>query len=591
MAVIENEYSSLILTGEEAAEWDRYSIQNYGVESRLLMAWAGYSVFAHIRATDYFNKSNTVHLLTGSGNNAGDAYVLAWQILTGTNKKVIIWKSKDPKTDDAKYFYELCVKFKEEHKELDKVVFNDLGNIQSLDLNSKDIVVDGLFGTGLNKPLAENYQDLFSMVNKIKDIVRIAIDISSGVIANGDNFTGVVFSAHYTYTFGAYKVGHLLEPGILHSGEVTVFPIGFAPLGENFNSKIDNQIGEKFGDSNNNSIINDDKFYKKISKRRLIRNQKIPALRKPEGHKYSSGLCTVVGGSEGMEGAAIMSAMSFISLGGGLSKIVSTSKEIIRALSDSPELMILSQPEVSKLESTVKELILSKEREQVVVVGPGLAEELSETFWKWITSIKFVHLIIDGSALSHLYKNKNIIKSHQLGSLTLTPHKIEAGYLLNKDVENSRNTALEISNIYNCSVYLKGPGGIIVLKNHQNSESEADEPGKNEIEKNETDVSEIEEIYVASKQYELSTGGTGDVLTGVIANMIHRVGKERALETALSIFLEASNEVIQKEGLQSLGQNIKITKKSENTFRDLLTPTELIKALKKIIQEKYAILQ
>ena len=97
-----------ILTSEEAKEWDRISIQEHKIDSRLLMAWAGYAVFAELRKLKRFQKAREIHFLLGKGNNGGDGYVLAWQILSSSEKKVFLWQAEQPNTEDALYFFDLC---------------------------------------------------------------------------------------------------------------------------------------------------------------------------------------------------------------------------------------------------------------------------------------------------------------------------------------------------------------------------------------------------------------------------------------------------------------------------------------------------
>ncbi|MDH4199724.1 MAG: NAD(P)H-hydrate epimerase [Spirochaetia bacterium] len=504
---IYNDYSSFpVLDGQEAADLDKFSINEKNIESRLLMGWAGYAVFAEIVQKDWFYAAPRIHILAGTGNNGGDGYVLAWQIMASTNKPVIIWQSGEPATQDAKYFCGLC-----SPKDLsDRIKFHEISAIQDESFLEKDIVVDAVFGTGLNKPPPENLQKIFHLVNSRGKLIRIAMDIPSGVFSNGDSFQHTAFHAHYTYSFGSCKIGHLVEPGILSCGIVKIFSIGFYP--------------------------------KIFSGRRLIQPPVISPLRKAGGHKYSSGVVSVIGGSSGMEGAAIMAAKSFLSLGGGLARIYSVSASIIKILNENPEFMIQSFSQTSAMENHVFESFSANLKNHVLVIGVGLKENLSADFWKKILSSRGLRMVVDGSGLGQIAAHEDSARNHTISDLILTPHKSEAERLLGRKITNVRKDALEISARYNAHVYLKGPGGILVLKNSGN----------------------FGEIYPNSRHYELSTGGTGDILSGVIANFLCRGEAGETLEAALSVYLKAASLAVEKNMHQ----------------KDFLTPSEIIDSLR-----------
>lgn len=156
---------------------------------------------------------------------------------------------------------------------------------------------------------------------------------------------------------------------------------------------------------------------------------------------------------------------------------------------------------------------------------------------------------MDGSGLGQLAGFEKLAKTNKLANLILTPHKAEAEKLLGRKISNVRKDALEISGRYNAHVYLKGPGGILILNNNLTGE-------------------DPQEIYLHSRHYELSTGGTGDVLSGVIANFLCRSPNAETLEAALSVYMRASSLVVHK----NMGQ------------KDFLTPSEIIENLRLAIE-------
>ena len=102
-----------ILDAHEAAAWDELSIQKHHIDSRLLMGWAGYAMFAALLRRGLSHAAE-VHLLAGPGNNGGDGYVIAWHILSATTLPVFIWQTGLPKSDDAEYYHGLCQAYQQE---------------------------------------------------------------------------------------------------------------------------------------------------------------------------------------------------------------------------------------------------------------------------------------------------------------------------------------------------------------------------------------------------------------------------------------------------------------------------------------------
>ena len=512
-----------ILDGAEAALLDAFSIKEKHVDSCLLMGWAGYSIFLNIHRQPWFANTRHIHILAGSGNNGGDGYVLAWHILSATTKKVSFWQLSEPGTDDSRYYYNLC-----RIPELKNFVnVSPLNELNKKSFEDGDVIVDALFGTGLNKPPSLELQKIVTIVNSEKKVIRIAVDIPSGVYANGDFFSHEVFHADYTFSFGSYKIGQLLEPGILHCGELIVNPVGFFPAHSG-------KAPEKIRDA--------------LKLRRKIKSHDLPPLRKASSHKYDNGIISILGGSAGMEGAAIMSARAFLSLGGGLAKIYSLSDDIKRVLRDDPELMIENGKTIETLESDLLTALRNKAKNHTLVIGVGLKETLGVNFWKDLLAMTELNVIIDGSGLQQLLPHAEIIRGHNLKQLILTPHRAEAEKLLGKPITNIRLAALELSSKYKAHVYLKGPGGIIILNNS----------------------GQLLEIYLASNHFELSTGGSGDILCGVIANCLARLHSSDALETALDIYLDTAQNTITG--------NFK--------SKEFLTPGELIRVLRESVTGK-----
>lgn len=474
--------NDIVLTAGETRELDHRTIETLNRDGKsgsvLLMSWAALQLFKSISSASFFSTDSRFLILAGKGNNGGDAYALAWFLYTSfPSLSIQIFADDLPSTDDARYFRELITTAAPSIEINGTKDFPDPAS-----LTKSDVVVDGLLGTGFRGELAEEWNRFFEPLAS-SPAIKVAIDIPSGVPADGDFFDHNAFPADYTVTFAAAKPGLLIEPGIHFSGKVIIAPAGFLQTN---------------------------------SKKTFLQEKKIPPLRIPYGHKYTSGTLHLLGGSEEMEGAAVMSARSFLETGGGLARVYSSSPKIHAALKDVPEIML--QPSALEEKSEKFFESLNKEK-QVIVIGPGLSEELPVTFMQKLCSLS-VKLLFDGSALRHLNAHREICAKHQLKALVLTPHSGEASALIPEIGEkNVRNMALAIAEKYQAIVYHKGYGGIL------------------------TDGEK--EVYPRSHAYQLATGGSGDIFSGVAASMLLRTENSfEAIEMALQVYNEAAEKAL-----------------------------------------------
>ncbi len=466
-----------VLTPEEAKKWDEISIKEKGVEAILLMGHAGFQMAQWIQKN--LKEITDVHIFCGGGNNGGDGYALAYYLKTLVDIPVYTYPIKEPSTKEAKYFASLA----------SKVAERKLWSFfQERKSSSTSLIVDALLGIGFSRELREDIASFIRFLNQIPGR-KLAVDIPSGVYASGDFFSHEAFYADYTLTFGGYKVGHLIEPGIFYVGELIPLPIGFYPI--------------------------------EFSSFRRLRREKFsfPSLRKLSSYKYRSGSLLLLGGSPGMEGASILASYSFLKSGGGMAYIFSPSKDIKKGLRELPEALYRYYQEEKVLE---KEFLTFLKRHLpkplVVLLGVGLDFLPSQEFWKELLSLE-IPVIIDGSLLHKIRPLKDMLSSSSLSSLILTPHKKEAESLLGRKLQNIRKDALEIAKEYKAYVYLKGPGGI--LTSYQE-----------------------EEIYFFSHASSLAIGGSGDILSGIIASFLLRYPKDplRALEEAISFHIDMAEE-------------------------------------------------
>lgn len=199
---------------------DRYAIAA-GVPGRLLMEVAGHGAFQLLSRVRTGHR--TVSILTGSGNNAGDGFVVArYCASSGIQCRVLAVAPVEAFPDgDARANASLLETFSVPVETCDPETL-------ARHVGDSDIVVDGLLGTGLSGDVRAPYDAVISALNKSGRQV-LALDVPSGLCGDTGRVLGVAVRARWTVTFGARKQGLLVGDGPAHAGEVTVVPLPFPP--------------------------------------------------------------------------------------------------------------------------------------------------------------------------------------------------------------------------------------------------------------------------------------------------------------------------------------------------------------------------
>ena len=209
------------ITVQEIQKLDRLAIEQYKIPSLTLMENAGQAVAAEVLKALPNLQSSKVVIVCGLGNNAGDGYVVGWY-LKRNNAEIKIYqigKIQDLKNDAAVN----CRRFKELKGEVVEIssstkVFQD-------DISRSDIVVDAIFGVGLNRNIQEPFYSVIETMNsKAREI--IAVDIPSGLDGTTGEIYGICIRATTTVTFSFSKVGFFKNQGPLHVGKEVVKDIG-----------------------------------------------------------------------------------------------------------------------------------------------------------------------------------------------------------------------------------------------------------------------------------------------------------------------------------------------------------------------------
>ncbi|MCE9633304.1 MAG: NAD(P)H-hydrate dehydratase [Methylophilales bacterium] len=344
-------------------------------------------------------------ILAGPGNNGGDAFVAARYLKTwGLALDVLFTGDAAKLPPDAKAAYDAWS-----------------GKVLTEIPDKKyDLIVDGLFGIGLTRDLNVAYLELVNNINAMK-LPVLALDVPSGLCADTGRILGAAIKATHTITFIGLKPGLFTLDGVDVAGEVHLADLGIPPS---------------------------------PSAGHLVDYLPYPLpARKNNSHKGSYGSVAVVGGSQGMVGAALLTAKSALLAGSGrvYCHLLATDAPLLDI--DTPELMLRS---VENIATDVNTLVIG--------MGMGHSAEAA----KIISSCLQQHcpLVLDADALHLIASNDNIASTlKQRGNAVLTPHPGEAAALLHCDTTTIQadriQSALNIAARYNAVTVLKGAGSII----------------------------------------------------------------------------------------------------------------------------------
>jgi len=476
-----------ILNKEQMQEADRITISEYGVPSIVLMENAALSVLKIIE--EKFPDISRVAVLCGKGNNGGDGLALARHLFNkGYDTKIYLFaKPKDLK-GDPKINFLICQKMGIEIKSVpsEKQFYEIFPQLFDYPL-----IVDGLFGTGIDKPLEGFWANVVEAINSLKSII-LSIDIPSGLSSSTGEVLGPAIKADVTATFGAYKIAHIFPPASNYCGKVHLFEIG-----------IPRELI-----SNISKLI--------LSNKNVLRNF-IP-YRKMESHKGNFGHLVVVAGSKEKPGALSMSALGALRCGVGLLTCASVESALSVLHSHSYEAMglILDQtPDGTIALSSLPKILNFLEDKDALVLGPGLSlNEETQEFIRRLVLNTSIPVVIDADGLNAFSKNLKLLKARK-GDKILTPHPGELSRLLDVPLEDIKKDRIKYA-----KETVKESGSIVVLKGFLTLTA-----NPNEV------------IWVnPTGNPGMATGGMGDILSGMIGAFLAQ--KIEAFKSApLAVFL------------------------------------------------------
>lgn len=461
------------ISGRLASLIDFYSIKTIGIPSVVLMERASLAVAEEVidslnnkKSYDIFTEN--ILIVCGVGNNGADGLAISRILhLNGYKVKVMISGNIDKSTEEFRIQLEII-------KKLNIHIFyvSGLAEINEVFNDRYSIIVDALFGIGLSRDIEGINYDLIKKINKA-DTFIISVDIPSGIDSNTGVIKNISIEANKTVTFGYAKVGHIVGQGKKYAGQLIVKDIGFC-VPDNF----------KFNTEDIFEIT--DNLFEYLEKEDL----KIIPKRNITSNKGSYKNVIIIGAGKNMSGAVALSANASYRSGCGIVKIYADSKnvDVLKTLVKEAIIEEYDKIDFSKINSD----------KDIIIIGPGLS--VSEKSKELVEKVLDLNCkkIIDADALNIISENKILLEKFD-ENVVVTPHIKEMSRLIAKETsfvkDNILTVAKEFSLKYKCITVIKDATSVI-------------SSGYN-----------VSRINITGNSG-MSKGGSGDVLTGIIAGML-----------------------------------------------------------------------
>lgn len=515
------------VNSEEMKHIDDYTVQVCKIPALDLMERAAEELVRTM--IQRIDKSDRILAVCGPGNNGGDG-VAAGRILylQGYHVAILFIGEEEMASPSMQVQLAMAAKIGVPRENRDR-------------LPEYNIIIDALFGVGLSRGITGAYEALISQINN-GDYMVFAVDIPSGISSDSGKVMNIALRADETVTFGYMKQGLLLYPGTEYAGRVTVADIGFPKEAE--------------------QTVQPGAFY--FTREDLLR---LPP-RKNYSNKGTYGKVLIIAGSKGMSGAAYLSAKAAYRTGAGLVKVLTSEANRVILQTLLPEALFSAYDEAGMdADERQQKLLEEMSWATVIVIGPGLgqsdsAHELIEAVIRKST----VPVIIDADGINYLAGKLDYVRERkqtlvsgsdnkpdkkadrdsdkyriaerikQLAGILkentiLTPHLAELSRLIGISVPEIANNLIDTAS--QCSYNNKL---IYAIKDAR------------------TIVANDSSRYInVSGNSGMATGGSGDVLTGIIAALIAQ-GMEAYQAACLAVYIHglSGDAAAEKKGPYSM---------------------------------------
>jgi ADP-dependent NAD(P)H-hydrate dehydratase / NAD(P)H-hydrate epimerase len=460
-----------VLNTEQMREADRRTIDDIGIPSIVLMENAGRQAVAAMEAAFEDLAASRVAVVCGRGNNGGDGFVVARTLVQrGVDTAVFLLGSVAEVRGDARANLEVLGRL--------GMTVVEITNAQEWELNFTqisdcDLVVDAILGTGFRGKLSGLLETVVADVNAL-GVPIVAIDLPTGVSADTADVDGPAVEASMTVTLGAPKIPLVLPPADAHAGDLVIADIGIPlPL-------FDELEGPHL----------------ELLTREAMRE--IVPVRVADSHKGDFGRVLIVAGSLGRSGAAHLSALGALRSGAGLVTIATPRSCLPIVAAMAPEYMTepLDETDAGTVDFSALDRVLDMKAD-VIAVGPGLGQApATAAFVHGLLERTGVPVVVDADGLNAFAGDPDRLMGRDEVPVVITPHPGEMARLLNVSAEALQRDrvryAREFAAAHRIHVVLKGHRTVIATPDGRTFVNLTGNPG-------------------------MATGGTGDLLTGMVA--------------------------------------------------------------------------
>lgn len=455
-----------IFNVDQIREADKFTIEHEPITSIDLMERAARACVNWI--TDRYDIKTEFKIVCGLGNNGADGLAIARLLIEKKYQvHVFIINHSDKRSADFSVNYERLKSIISDN--LKVVEISSIESFEnSLQYSEQSILIDAIFGSGLNKPAAGFIADVINFINQSNQSEIISIDVPSGLYCDELNdIKDTIVKAKFTLSFQFPKLSFMFPETAVYIGEFTILDIGFHPDYIN-HTQTKNYFITK----------NDVRVFLKT--------------RNKIAHKGNFGHALLVAGSYGKMGAAVLSAKACIRTGAGLVTVhvPKCGYEILQT--SIPEAMVNVDSEINFSTENIR-----LEKYNAIGVGPGIGlEKQTENVVKLLIQNTIVPIVFDADAINSISENKTWLSFIKANSV-FTPHPKEFERLVGKS-ENSierLKKQTEFSIKYSVYVVLKGAHTSVSCPNGDVYFNSTGNPG-------------------------MATAGSGDVLTGIITSLM-----------------------------------------------------------------------
>jgi hydroxyethylthiazole kinase-like uncharacterized protein yjeF len=459
-----------VLNAAQMREADRRTIDDIGIPSLVLMENAGRQAVAAMEAMYSDLSERQIAVLCGRGNNGGDGFVIARTLMQrGVDVSVFLMGRVADVRGDARINLEILGRL--------GLTVVEIADSQAWELHVSEVsdctlIVDAIFGTGLNAPVSGFIESVVADVNA-SGIPVVAIDLPSGLSADSADPIGPSIEAGLTVTLAAPKLPLVLPPAEMHAGDIVIADIG-----------IPRDVLEAVEGPRVDLLT-------RASMRELV------TPRTPDGHKGDYGRVLIVAGSPGKTGAAHLAAVGALRSGAGL-VTVATPKSCQAIVSTmGPEYMTEALDDSADgLDPEGVDRVLEIARD-VLAIGPGLGQAAStREFIRQLVDRATMPLVVDADGLNAFAGDPDRLAGREGRDVIITPHPGEMARLVGMSTDEVQSSRLEIARNFAVAHHV-----FVILKGHRTLVATPDA-----------------KVFInPTGNPGMATGGTGDVLTGMVA--------------------------------------------------------------------------